>query len=58
MRIFTLLMLALALWLATVVRGWSGQENGLLVYDEPPGSFVEVLRFTSIMIEDTRGSLP
>jgi len=48
MKNSTLLMLALILWLATVVHGWSEQENGLLVYEEPPGTYVEVLRYTSI----------
>lgn len=48
MKNLRLLILAPALWLATVVHGWSEQENGLLVYEEPPGTYVEVLRYTSI----------
>lgn len=48
MKNLRLPMLALALWLTAVERGWSGQENGLLVYQEPPRTYVEVLRFTSI----------
>jgi hypothetical protein len=50
MKIFTALILSLTLWLATVAPALSdqSQENGLLVYDEPPGGYVEVIRFSSI----------